>query len=397
MLLLLACHTSESPTKDGAAHEDSPPQLETPGPCADGSWMGADAPPEDVIYVQADTNPTEDGSYDHPYHTLASAVLAAEARGRATVALFPGTFPFGHAVHVETGDRIVVTGCPGETIIQGGGRYAGIALHGPGTAILRNVTVSGGTPAIALRAGVEGLVEDVVIAEGLRVGLQVAGEDTLATVRRLTVQRVYGGGRGSPSGWAVSLADGSLALFDSVLTGAYGIGIYAERGELVVQDTRVEGDGTDFNFGGVYAHTMHAVTLDGVTITNVGGEGVHLREVTDSVLSSISVLGVRDSGRRGVGDGIVLRPGGRSSIATITLSGSVVTDAARLPVAVDGGVLLVSGVTAKGGVMDGKTGVWATPGTDVKGVAASLDLSLYPLGADAHPDEGPDTFQRRRR
>ena len=89
MFLLLACHAK---TEDGTkpSGDADPPAVDTPGPCADGSWMGEDAPTHGAIYV-GDRGSTEDGSYAHPFHSVAVAVLRAEERGSATVAVFPGS------------------------------------------------------------------------------------------------------------------------------------------------------------------------------------------------------------------------------------------------------------------------------------------------------------------
>lgn len=394
ILALLACHgTADTPGKPEADDTGAPP-LATPGPCADGSWMGGTAA-AGLLFVDLTASPGGDGSFDHPFADLPLAVLAAETAGSATIALYPGSFPFGHAVHAAEGARIVVTGCPGETQITGGGKRPGFAMEGPGQVVLRNVTVRGGTPALAMRAGVEGLLEDVTITEGRKVGLQVAGKDTRATARRVTIGLTRGAGRGSPRGWSVSLADGSLALLDSTITGGDGYGLYAERGELVVQDTTIDGGGTAMIVGGIYGHAMDAVTLDGVTVRGVAGEGIGLYEVGTATLSSMSVETVVDSGIRGVGDGIVIRKGARPS-SVIAVSDSVVSGAVRLGIVIDGGEATLSGLTADAGVMDGSASVWATAETTVTGTASVLDPAVYPLGSAIHEGEGPASFNRSR-
>ena len=358
--------------------------------------MGASSP-DGLIFV-LDGASGGDGSLASPYGTVADAVAAVTALGSGTIAVYPGVYTSVRVV-VPTGVSITVTGCGDETQFRaGGGSRPGIGLRGEGALILSHVTVVQGAPGISVADGIEATLEDVTITGARRVGLQVAGPDTVATVRRLLVEPVHASRGGSVQGWGVSLADGSLTLEDSEIDAQAGYALYGERGRLVATNVVIHGDGA--RAGGVYAHAMETTVLEAVQLDDVAGEAIHLYEVGAAevracVVRTVSASPSYTRWRHGLGDGIVVRSGANPA-ATALLDGNTVSGAARLGIALDGGGVTLTGNTTSGnGVDDGGTSLWATPATAVTGDAASeLDTSTWPLGRDQHPGEGPRGFAR---
>ncbi|MDP2312911.1 MAG: right-handed parallel beta-helix repeat-containing protein [Pseudomonadota bacterium] len=385
-LALAACDGGGKP--DGPVED--PPSIAAPGPCADGTWMGA-ASPDGLVFVATGTEPG-DGSRAAPYSRLLDAVNAVADPG-GTVAVYPGTYEAGIVLRSSGGRPVAIVGCGAEeTFLASNTRHAGVALHGPGELALRRVAVVGGTPAVAVRAGAAGTVEDVVVSSARRVGVQVAGPTTVATLRRLTVADTVLAG--AQRGWGISLADGALTLEDSVIAAQRAYGLYAERGVLQVAGLDIAGGVDGPTVGGIYAHAMESVTLDDVTVRGVRGVGIHLYEVGTATVRGSVVEDTAAGQRRGAGDAILVRKGARDT-ATVRIEGNTVTRPARFGIAVDGGDVTLTGNTVTGGLTSDGTSVWATPGTTITGDPASpLDVGRFPIGRDEHPGEGPSEFGR---
>ncbi|GEM_PF-3399279 len=201
--------TGETVT-DGGTTADSSSHTVDP-PCADGTWSGW-AESDGVLQVRVDgDDATGDGSVESPFATVTAALDAVRSQEIVQVAMGPGTFAGPLQLKLgptSAGRKLVVSGCSeAETIIEGdtGKRTAVVHVLGPSAVTLRRLTTRGRGMPLVVGAGAQAVVEDVLVSNGIAMGIGVLGKGTAATLRRVRVEDITGWKRNEPQGWGIPL------------------------------------------------------------------------------------------------------------------------------------------------------------------------------------------------
>ena len=251
-------------------------------PCQDDDDYASDLPETDVIFVDTDATAPLDGSRDHPFASVAEALVAASSH--ATIALARGT----HLGPIALPDGISMVGaCVAETTITSTAPTGSPALTLEGhDNHVRNLTVTGARPGIWVAASATAAVlEDVVIDGATHGGLTVLGE---LEARRLVVRNTLPG-TGGKFGRGLHVEGGQLRLEDAVLSNNREVALSATgatasvtvRGLAVLDTAPQASDGLYgmglLLFGGAHAEIRDAIFAGNHFVgVHAGQSGTHL-------------------------------------------------------------------------------------------------------------------------
>jgi hypothetical protein len=403
-LVALGCTDKEDSTKDS---EEGDPPL-----CADGTWAGW-TDPEGLVFVTAtgDDN-LADGSAAHPYGSVRKAILGNRGVDPLRIAMGPGEFfdDFGFKAPLPALDvrpRLEVSGCgPGQTTLNPpAGTMLSLQFSGPVDVRLARMDLVWGWSSVLVLEGAHATLEDLVVIEAHRRGINIAGFDTEATLRDVTVQstKPQSGRRsgtflprehGSPEGWGISLVGATVDMENVTITDSGGFGLFGDRGSLRARGLQIADTRNQWNPGqgtGIYLMHMREVSLEDCAVAGSVTAGIKLVDVLSSNVEGCSVANTLGDALGG-GDGIVVRKAARLSgvpdrgrFSTRILN-NVVTGSARMGIAVDGVDAEVSGNTTRdNGLMEGEGSIYVDPAVTLSGTDATA-----PFDAEATP-VGPPT------
>lgn len=312
-----------------------------------------------------------DGSRDHPFGDAAAAY--AVARAGDVIVLLPGE----HAAPGVPPADVVLTGSGAEST----------RVNGPwlidGPAVVRELTVVGGDPALRVAAAVDFeavavsgrlLVEGALVARDLMLQgtLEVSAGATLtarggawtgegSALRSAGTVTLDGIWLSAPAGEAVVI-DGGEATLTAITIADAAIGVQVLGGRVSVREGRFEAITDPGAVGAAVRVSGGEVMLDAITIddsdrglrVDEGGvltaTGVLVRAPRTDGLSvqggAASVEGLRVEAPRNVG--VAVLAGGR-----VTLADATVVAPGRIGVLVDGATLDSSGVLVEGAVERG--------------------------------------------
>jgi len=367
------------------------------GPCAGGGWGAIGAPAPDWQHVSAllGSDLLGDGTVDHPYATVARAVDAARVLPTGVsrvVAVWPGAYDASVSLQPGVGwdDPVSLLGCaPDETALIA----ADPTLPVVETAVVPPTTVQGlslvgGTRALAASEGATLWVDGVWVQGATRTGVWIAGETTVAVLRRTVVAHVAEEGG---CGWGVASFGADTTWDDGAVFDTVGAGIVAEGGVLDVRRTLVSGIvPTSAGLGGRGVHAQYAeLWLEDAVVADTWDAGVFALSPTGGRVRSI-VIDMTGAGwvaGSPTGDGIVVTGSQRGAFP---VQGTVSLDVARAAVlfeeanvALSGNAAIGAGAVATYGSENLAQGAYKVSGADAATVvglpSGSLAVDLTPL------------------
>ena len=255
----------------------APPDDPIPPRCAQ-EWV---IPPDSgVVVVDIDADPGGDGTRIAPLQTVDEGLALARASGNRYLLLAEGTYVGSLLIGADDVDLAVV-GCGDDTILDAGGGI-GIDVDGADGVILQDLVITGATVGVRVGggAGAETAVEisGVTVREAVRLGVEIRGEGTRATLSDVVVDGVI-----ADADDGDALGYGLLAWGAADVTGT----------DLVIRNaTRT----------GVCFSALDAFALDRVTVEATAafdgllGRGVQLQGGAAGTVANLTVDGARDAG-----------------------------------------------------------------------------------------------------
>ncbi len=389
---------------DTDSDTDTDTDTVTPAPpCADGTWAGWDSP-EGAVWVSPAGSDTAPGTASEPKRTLNAAMQATRGMADARVGLWPGSWSEQVQLKRPDGGPVTLSGCsPTESIVVSPGSHRDpvVALIGPGELTVRRLRVEGGGSGVVVVGGAVGLVEDVEVRGASGRGINLVGEATVATLRRVEVIDTRAAHGHRPAGWGIGSRAAEVVLEEVRVEGPTGFGVFAHFGSLVASSLTVEQVlRTPKNRHGTAIHVnqVRSLVLSGCQIRETGGGGILVVDTPHVDISECTVETVGASSTA-PGDGLAVRRVGQASLPhQVLLKSNTVTGAARLGIAVEGDVLVTfSGNTAGADnrVSVGGSSIFADAAVDSAGSdeVVLLDTEVWPLGRAFVGEEVPGERQ----
>ncbi len=385
---------------DADADADSDADTDVQPPCADGTWAGWDSP-AGVVWVAPHGTDLGDGSASDPLLSLTAAMQAIRGVEDARVGLWPGHWTVEVQLKRLDGGSLAMSGCSAEETVLAGNTAAEkgpvVSIIGPGSFTLRRLGTESGGSGVVVVGGAMATIEDVTVTRAAGRGINLVGEDTFGTLRRVEVRNTTSAYGRRPAGWGVGTRKAAAVLEDVTITDTVSFGVFADQGTvvasgLVVRDTITNGKGR--HGVAVYANQLDTLTLTDCSLERSEGGGVFAVDVRNLTLTSCEIEGVGAS-MNAPGDGIVARRvGAWSGEHRVTLSNNAVRDATRLGIAVAGDIQLTLDDNVAGednGVVYEGSSIFAATGVSVNGTQAAqvLDADAYPLGRLFVGADGP--------
>jgi len=362
----------------------------SPSPCSDGRWAGW-ALPYGVVWVSPTGSDAALGSSVKPLRTIRAAMEAIRGTRNGRIGLLPGVHKGGVRVFRDNGRPVTISGCSAaEVVIKGSSERpatATLALQGSGEITVRSLSIEQGTGGITITGGVQATLESVTVTAAAARGILIGGEDTVASLTDVTVQNTINGVLSRPNGWGLGIIGSSVTLSDVRLLDNRGFGLNMDGGTLDAQQLVIERTAsTDVDrFGtGLYVRHAQRVSLSGCAVRQSAGDGVFLIDNQEVVVRDCEIDQVASSSYQ-PGDGLVVRQVGTGRAPPpVTLSGNVVTNAARLGIALAGPLTATltdnQADDSNGVAVDGHAR-FATEDAVVTGDAIHvLDLETYRVG-----------------
>lgn len=359
------------------------------------------------VYVDPDGDPEGDGSVEAPLPTLDAAITAARLGGATSVALTEGVFVDRAVLHLAEHAGMDLTGCGRAlTSLEPPEDYADqplVHVHDDADDVtVRDLALVGGRRALLIEGdvGADGpvVVERVTVTEPVRIGVVIAGPETVATLSDVLVEDpVVEEGKG----WGISVQISAfpseatmpaapIVLEDVAVAGASGVGILVDGGWVQMADVEVTVTApVDGELGrGLMLQQLAYGTLQGVTVNLSSDAGVFLHmpgrngEPVSLVDCAILNTAAGLSDGEPTGDGLVIGQGGEPVAAEefpVVVSGSSIGESARTAVLAEGVHLTLADGNSLGGegtdypVVAGQAGALIDAAGDVQDLVEMLD------------------------
>ena len=357
-------------------------------PCSDNTWAGWRLP-SGVVWVSPTGDDTNRGSVRKPLRTIRAAMEAVRGSKNARIGLLPGVHEGGVRVFRDSGKPITIAGCSAEeVVIQGSSDKPAtptLSLQGSGEVEVRDLSIESGSVGLTITGGVQASVASVTVNKAQARGIIIGGEKTTAALTDVLVQSTEKGIGRRPAGWGIGIIDAQVTLSGVQLLDNSGFGLNMDGGrlsaqQLVVEQTRTTDSG---RFGtGIYVRHAEQVSLSECAVRDNTGDGIFLIDNQEVEVRDCVIDGTMSSSQ--AGDGLVVRQVGTAVSPQVTLSGNVITNTARLGLAVAGPLTASltnnEADTSNGVAMNGHSR-FATDNATVTGDETHhLDLDEYGVG-----------------
>jgi len=311
-------------------------------PCDDGTWAGWQTP-YGVVWVSPTGDDSASGRAGRPLRTVQAAMEDIKRSRRGRIGLLPGVFDGGAQVIRDDKRSVTISGCSAEEVVIRGNTgkpsTPTLALQGGGEFVVQRLGIEGGSGGITITGGGQASLESIVVSEAEAQGIIIGGEDTVAVLTDVTVKGTKTGIGGRPAGWGLGIVGAQVTLSRVELIDNRGFGLNMDGGTLDAQQLVVEQTSSTSpdRFGtGIYAKHAKRVSLSECAVRDSDGDGIFLIDNKDVTVRDCVVDGTMSS-RSHAGDGLVVRQVGTAGAPPpVTLSGNIVTNAARLGIVVAG-------------------------------------------------------------